>query len=146
MFLASFKMAAFYGLYTWLTHTIFAVQIVFIPSGRWHCSSIIPYIPPPFNLLQKHSFKVGLIYHPHLTCYKNILDFTASKSIQSNNLYESVVLLIALSVHFIWCKVRQLNAIYHPNLTCYKCSLDFIATKSNKFNNFDGSVVILYDL
>lgn len=44
VFAASFKMAAFYGLYTWLIHTLFAVKIIYIPSGKTKVVVIIFFI------------------------------------------------------------------------------------------------------
>lgn len=33
VFAATFKRALFYGMYTWLIHTILAVQMIYIPAG-----------------------------------------------------------------------------------------------------------------
>ena len=33
VFVASFKMAVFYLLWTWLVHSLFAVKFVYLPSG-----------------------------------------------------------------------------------------------------------------
>lgn len=34
VFKASFKMALFYGLWTWLIHNLFQVKIIYLPSGK----------------------------------------------------------------------------------------------------------------
>lgn len=43
VFAASFKMATFYGLWTWFIHNLFGVRIVYLPSGKHSIKSSCMY-------------------------------------------------------------------------------------------------------
>ena len=43
VFRASFKMAVFYGLWTWLIHNLFDVKVIYLPSGELQIRGFIKF-------------------------------------------------------------------------------------------------------
>ncbi|KRY28263.1 coatomer subunit beta [Trichinella spiralis] len=68
VFLVTVKMAFFYGMFTWLTHTLFAVSLVFIPSGEPFLAAFLFFIHYGCSYVVDDSIYAGIkLTTPFLT-------------------------------------------------------------------------------
>lgn len=50
VFMASFKMGAFYGMWTWLLHSVFNTNMVYIPTGKFFTYLLLTFRKITFKL------------------------------------------------------------------------------------------------